>query len=249
MPDGPSPVDGSSSSRDYLPNIADHEPEVDRPVLVLVAGSVAAAAGGLFWALIVVLTQYEVGWVAWGIGFLVGFTMAVTTSVRSPALGIRAALLAGAGLVFGKLLIVEFAVVPNLAQEIRADSTAMKTAVFMAMVSDSTLLNDLQGELDLVPRGDTLSDDLAERLDRAVSDHVVGMGEAAADSVAKRYAKFIVSDAGILRRLRSQLSPLDLLWFFLAIATAWRLTAAPVKREPATEPEPPDESESKDESS
>jgi hypothetical protein len=36
-------------------------------------GLLAAAGGGIVWGLIVVLTDYEVGFVAWGIGFLAGF--------------------------------------------------------------------------------------------------------------------------------------------------------------------------------
>jgi hypothetical protein len=36
-------------------------------------GLLAAIVGGIVWGLIVILTDYEVGFVAWGIGFLAGF--------------------------------------------------------------------------------------------------------------------------------------------------------------------------------
>jgi hypothetical protein len=39
----------------------------------LAGGIVAAIVGGVVWGLIVILTEYEVGFVAWGIGFLAGF--------------------------------------------------------------------------------------------------------------------------------------------------------------------------------
>jgi hypothetical protein len=39
----------------------------------LAGGVVAALVGGLVWGLIVILTDYEVGFVAWGIGLLAGF--------------------------------------------------------------------------------------------------------------------------------------------------------------------------------
>jgi hypothetical protein len=39
----------------------------------LAGGILAAIVGGIVWGLIVILTDYEVGFVAWGIGFLAGF--------------------------------------------------------------------------------------------------------------------------------------------------------------------------------
>jgi hypothetical protein len=39
----------------------------------LAGGLLAAIVGGVVWGLIVILTDYEVGFVAWGIGFLAGF--------------------------------------------------------------------------------------------------------------------------------------------------------------------------------
>jgi hypothetical protein len=41
------------------------------------AGLVAAVAGGVAWGLIVRWSGYEVGFVAWGIGFLVGSAVAL----------------------------------------------------------------------------------------------------------------------------------------------------------------------------
>jgi hypothetical protein len=39
----------------------------------LAGGLLAAIVGGIVWGLIVILTDYEVGFVAWGLGFLAGF--------------------------------------------------------------------------------------------------------------------------------------------------------------------------------
>jgi len=48
----------------------------------VVAGILAAALGGAVWAGIVVVTDYEVGFVAWGIGALCGFTVVLATRGR-----------------------------------------------------------------------------------------------------------------------------------------------------------------------
>jgi hypothetical protein len=78
-----------------------------RPNLALptLAAFAAAAAGGVVWGLIVKWTQYEVGFVAWGIGFLAA-TAAVIAAHRktSPALQVIAVVATLAGIVLGKYL-------------------------------------------------------------------------------------------------------------------------------------------------
>jgi hypothetical protein len=74
-------------------------------VPAILAGLLAAIAGGIAWGLIVKWTDYEVGFVAWGIGFLTG--IAVLTATRGSrgltfqAIAIVCALL---GIAVGKYL-------------------------------------------------------------------------------------------------------------------------------------------------
>ena len=71
----------------------------------LAAGLVAAIAGGIVWGLIVKWTDYEVGFVAWGIGFLVG--IAVLTAARGARgleLQVVAVVCALVGVLVGKYL-------------------------------------------------------------------------------------------------------------------------------------------------
>ncbi len=74
-------------------------------VPAILAGLVAAVAGGIAWGLIIKWTDYEVGFVAWGIGFLTG--IAVLTASRGSrglpfqAIAIVCALL---GIAVGKYL-------------------------------------------------------------------------------------------------------------------------------------------------
>ena len=79
--------------------------------LALVAGLVAAIAGGVAWGLISKYTSYEVGVVAWGIGFLCGFAVERAAGGRRSAdlqaIAIVTALL---GVLLGKYLGFAFAV-------------------------------------------------------------------------------------------------------------------------------------------
>ena len=74
-------------------------------VPAILAGLVAAVAGGIAWGLIVKWTEYEIGFAAWGIGFLVGIAvLAATRGARGlpfQAIAIVCALL---GIVLGKYL-------------------------------------------------------------------------------------------------------------------------------------------------
>src|SRR3989337_1216057 len=73
--DRPSPVTEPSSS--LLPAIA--------------AGLVAAIVGGVVWGLIVKISDYEVGFVAWGIGFIAGTAVVLATrGAKGPRLQVIA---------------------------------------------------------------------------------------------------------------------------------------------------------------
>ena len=84
--------------------------EEERPVAALLlpavlAGLVAAIVGGVVWGLIVKWTDYEVGFVAWGIGFLVGVAIAAAArGARGLVLQVVAVLCALVGILVGKYL-------------------------------------------------------------------------------------------------------------------------------------------------
>src|SRR5438034_8501239 len=71
----------------------------------VLAGLVAAIAGGIAWGLIVKWTDYEIGFAAWGLGFLVGMAVLVATrgsrGLPFQAIAIGCALL---GILIGKYL-------------------------------------------------------------------------------------------------------------------------------------------------
>ena len=77
--------------------------------LTLLAGLAAAIAGGVAWGLIAKWTDYEVGIVAWGIGFVTGWAIERTSAGRRSAelqvFAIAAALL---GILVGKYLAFAF---------------------------------------------------------------------------------------------------------------------------------------------
>jgi hypothetical protein len=78
---------------------------VNRLLPAVAAGLAAAIVGGVVWGLIVKWTDYEVGFVAWGIGFLVGIAvLTATRGARGPAFQAVAVVCALVGIVVGKYL-------------------------------------------------------------------------------------------------------------------------------------------------
>jgi hypothetical protein len=69
------------------------------------AGLVAALVGGIVWGLIVKWTQYELGFIAWGIGFVVGTAVVYgARNLRGIPFQLTAVLFALVGIALGKYL-------------------------------------------------------------------------------------------------------------------------------------------------
>jgi len=72
--------------------------------LGLFAGIAAAALGAIMWALVTDLTHFQIGWMAVGVGFLVGYSIRRFGQGIDPIFGVMGALLALGGCLIGNLL-------------------------------------------------------------------------------------------------------------------------------------------------
>lgn len=79
----------------------------------MVGAAVGALIGAVIWAGITIVTGYEVGIVAWGIGGLVGFCAAMLGG-RGTVIGVPCALLALASIFAGKMYAVEWSIEAEL---------------------------------------------------------------------------------------------------------------------------------------
>ena len=70
------------------------------------AGLAAAGIGAVLWALVTIVTGYQIGWMAVGVGFLVGWAVRVAGKGTHRAFGIMGALLALGGCAVGNLITV-----------------------------------------------------------------------------------------------------------------------------------------------
>jgi len=74
--------------------------------LGIAAGAVAALVGAAVWAVVTVVTGYQIGWLAVGVGFLVGIAIRHVGKGIDPVFGIAGAILALLGCLLGNLLAV-----------------------------------------------------------------------------------------------------------------------------------------------
>ena len=78
----------------------------DQPNLFmgLVGGVIAMLASAIVWGAITYFTEYQIGWMAIGVGFLVGFAIRFFGRGKTITFGISGAVLALIGCVLGNLL-------------------------------------------------------------------------------------------------------------------------------------------------
>jgi len=202
----------------------------ERIVPALLAGILGAVAGGAVWAALVVIAHLEAGIVAWGIGIVVGLAMAAVTPSRGQAMAVLAALIAAVGLVAGKAMIVAFATQPALAAEIEADNEWLAEAAVFDLQSSGALPDEIQQSLEALAFDDTIPDALWVDMLNAGSEHAEAVGSEGRAELAGQYASFLLAGTDFLTLLGAQMGLWDLLWFGLAISTAWRIMAG--KREP-----------------
>lgn len=210
----------------------------DRTPLALAAGLLAALLGGSVWAAIVLVTDYEIGWVAWGIGALVGLAMAKVTRTRSRPLAVGAAVLALVGLVAGKGFVTAGSA-GSIADELAATPEYLAAPVAWQMYETGELdAETLEAVRATEEAGDTLSDALWEAMVTQATARVAAMSEADRRAIADAAAAGYVNQLGLVDGILVQLSGFDLLWLVLAVGTAFQIMDARDGQEPEVALEP-----------
>lgn len=199
------------------------------------AGIAAALIGGIIWAVVAGVFDVEFGWIAWGIGGLVGLFMTKTSDVRGKKAATVAAACAVLGLVVGKSLLHEYVVKPAVVESLKQEEGAAVYATAFFMRSDSSFTPPVQEELNAVAEGDTISDDLWSRMMAEAQARVDALPADGKDSAALAYAELSLASVGWMEQARWHFSAFDALWFLLAVSTAWSMLAKP--KEEVAEPE------------
>lgn len=201
---------------------------------MLIAGLIGGAIGAAIWAGIAMATHYEIGWIAWGIGFLVGLAVRLAAGDETQGFvpGVLAAAIAVAAIAGGKFATVHFLIEREAASALGNAISDNDATVSIAdeVVAEYTEKGQAinwppgQNALTADESGDYPPDIWAEATKRYQAIPAAEREEQK-KSIAQARAAFI----GVMKsEIRSQafaesFSAIDILFFLLAIVTAFKL--------------------------
>lgn len=100
----------------------------------LLAGAVAALAGAAAWAAVTVTTNYQIGFMALGVGFLVGLAVRLAGKGIDRSFAVAGALLALAGCLLGNLLTVSQLIASEEGMELLAVLGQLSPAITLDLM-------------------------------------------------------------------------------------------------------------------
>ncbi len=207
-------------------------------VRCLVGGLIGAAIGGAIWVAVGYFTQYEVGWIAWGIGAIVGLGVRIggqeTDGLAPGALAVLIAVLA---IVASKYLVVSMLVdreIPIASFSVEADGEMM-----ISREADKIVEEYETAKKKVKWPKDAEDDDtpLPERYPKEIwkeatkrwnavppEEQKIQMEQAEAE-FNEMFGELIEKVKAETKRsaFQESFSPFDILWFVLAAMTAFRL--------------------------
>jgi hypothetical protein len=216
-----------------------------KPIAVMGAAA-AALVGALIWTLVCSLTRLEIGWVAWGVGCLVGIG-AVALGGRGKQMAVTCALLAAAGIFLGKVLTVKTALAEGIESAGKTMLTVETYEEWKKFAEEIASVDDAKHVEYAIARGfspppeDPAHGAGAKQLElfkTNVEPILRGLHEERWDyerwraemlAVVTRCAREECSIAGMTFR---NLSAIDVIFFLLGISTAFRIVASRPEAKP-----------------
>ncbi len=194
----------------------------------MLAGILFGIPAAIVWVLIVYFTGYEIGWVAWGVGALIGFAVSKSAHEPDASLGPTAATLAVASLILAKVLIVEVAAPSALTREFLKNRETVAAMFLVDMRLHKSFSPELQATINQNDgRPGALSDAQRFQLEQQVESEAVARAADATSAERERVVRTgvenVLSAMGFFGRLKQAFSGWDLLWFGLAISSAFKV--------------------------
>lgn len=219
----------------------------------IVGAAVAAVLGAIIWAVISATTGYEVGYVAWGIGLIVG-AGAMILGGKGQATGVACAVLALASIFVGKMLAVQYAA-PGQIREALEDKYTRP--LYDELVTDATDFAQLTSEDEypafMVSHGFTEAEDPAEITEEELADFkeysVESMRsfreqnptyEQWREEAIERTVETIMGELPVTELVMEDLGLFDVIFALLGLVTAYKIGRGQAEEESASSGPPTD---------
>jgi hypothetical protein len=154
--------------------------------------------------------------------------MSRATSRRDRSIGVMAAILALVGLLAARVFIAEFVMPNQSVGEVLEDSELMNQAAMIELGTTSRFPAELQARYDSVPAGSNIPEDLLRELKVEAENYLGGADDTERQRLAQNLAALMFADMGLINLVVLQMGPLDILWVFLAVSTAWKMMSREV---------------------
>jgi len=203
-------------------------PSAPKRASPLVNGILVGIVAAVGWAVVAYVTHYEIGWVAWGVGALIGLAVAKSAHEPNAVLGPMAAGLAVASLLLGKILILEFALPPILRAELLKDQDATAAMFMVDMRTHKSFSPEVQATLERIEtRPDALSGEqrfeLQQQVQAEARARAANASKAEREKVVKVNSQQILDAMGFFGALKELFTFWDVLWIFLAVSSAFKI--------------------------
>ncbi len=229
------PVGNSEEERSFIGEGAPFDPHasqgdyVDEPIgepnykLGFIGAFAAALVGGAIWAAVYIVTGYEIGWLAIGLGAATGGVALRMANYGSPQLGMGAGAISVVGLIFAKVLIGTVGVPHLVAEEALGDPELMTELVYIVERDEGRVPPEVQSWYES-PAEEFPSAEVGMQVkafEVELGEKVSNMAESERQEVAKKGAEVIVPSIPFTDRFG--LSGYDLLWFGISVYAAFRI--------------------------
>jgi hypothetical protein len=204
------------------------------PIKWLIAGIIGGLIGAAVWAGISYATNYEVGWIAWGIGFLVGVCVRISAGENEEgfAPGAVAAVIAVGAVLLGKYAAVSLLVSSFSISADELNFTAEDMIVSFA--DDIVEQRTSRGQSVVFPNGMTVetastqADYPADVWQEAAAKWAAIPAAEQQQQIAQRTKAMQAIVGGLAGNVRgdafaNSFGLFDALWFFLAAVTAFKI--------------------------
>ena len=196
----------------------------------LLSGIIVGILLAMVWLALAWLTHAEISVAAWGIGALIGVTLAKSTGKPDPSLGMVAAALTVGAVLLAKVLIVVVALPQMARDEIRRNPETTTKVFVVDMLRHRSFSPELQVAIDSQrERPDNLSrrgEDLTYRMMDEARARAKAAGRPEVERVIRMNTDTLIAKVGFVPILGSLFGVLDLLWLGLGVASAWQLARA-----------------------
>ncbi len=200
----------------------------------VVGGLIGGAVGASVWAGVSYTTNYEIGWIAWGIGALVGYGVMKGAGSPNAASGAIAVIISLAAIAAGKYAAVEMSLnhafsdtttQPDFADDTYITSYLADEEVEAALASDRPL--NYPADADTTnPDG---PEDYPADIWKTAQSRWTAMSIAERDTYRQERQAYYTAGLGVMRSeltslfFKESFGAMDLLFGALAVATAFKL--------------------------